>query len=200
MRFGTIAVIVLIAALVAYAYTHDQPGCEKIAGDFVALGKDLASGKTITAPLLNPVQPASQEPSTGSGSNATPAAPAPASSYAPPPNAVTPSASPVPTDDAALAAWRPPAVVPSRLNWNLSTTTGTTYQNIRITQVDADCITILSDSGTSIIPMASLPLSLRQQLNYDPAAAAEAAARRQQQFEQTNAASVSLKSHVSEGP
>jgi len=171
MRIVQIAVIVFLIAFCGYAYTHDQPGCEKILKDFVELGKALAKPQST---LEKPAP--SESPATPSSSDAAPASAAPAPGVAAEPPAPAPSA---PKTDA-LSMWVAPMTIPSQTHWAMTTTEGRTYNNVRITQVDADCITILCDDGGALVPISKLSADLQRQLNYDPDAAAEAAAKRKQ--------------------
>jgi len=52
------------------------------------------------------------------------------------------------------------------------------FTNVVVTHVDADLVTITSDSGPAQIDIALLPLEIRRELNYDPALAAQAAVHR----------------------
>jgi thiol-disulfide isomerase/thioredoxin len=112
--------------------------------------------------------------------------PAPADSTAPevtPANQVAPGLASGPSAPQAPAAsrtavWAPPAVIPAQGDWTWTTSEGT-YHKVRILKVEADCVTILDDEGGALVPIAELPASLQQQLNYDPAASAAAAAVRQ---------------------
>jgi hypothetical protein len=74
--------------------------------------------------------------------------------------------------------WSPPAAIPAQANWTWTTSDGKTYQDVRITKVEADCVTILDADGGARISIATLPPDLQKELNYDPAAAAQASARR----------------------
>jgi hypothetical protein len=86
----------------------------------------------------------------------------------------------------------PPATLPAQPNWTWTTTDGQhVYKNVVVCKVEADCVTILDDDGGARIDIASLPLEIQKQLNYDPDLAAEATTNRQQQ-EQTSQAAMSL--------
>jgi hypothetical protein len=78
----------------------------------------------------------------------------------------------------APVAWSPPAAIPAQAHWNWTTSDGKTYQDVRITKVEADCVTILDADGGARISISTLPPGIQQQLNYDAAAAAQASARR----------------------
>ena len=96
----------------------------------------------------------------------TPPPPAPA----PPP---TPAPKPVITFAPAPKAWTPPDVIPAQPNWTWTTSDGTTYQNVVVTKIGAELVSITHAMGvTHDIPIANLPPSIQKQLNYDPAAAA----------------------------
>jgi thiol-disulfide isomerase/thioredoxin len=74
--------------------------------------------------------------------------------------------------------WAAPAVIPAQGDWTWATLHGT-YHKVRILKVEADCVTILDDVGGALVPISELPSALQQQLNYDPAASAAAAAVRE---------------------
>ena len=82
------------------------------------------------------------------------------------------------TPAAQAKVWAPPAVIPAQPDWTWTTSQGT-YHKVRILKVEADCVTILDDEGGALVPISELPSALQQQLNYDPAASAAAAAVRQ---------------------
>ena len=55
------------------------------------------------------------------------------------------------------------------------------FTDVVVTRVDADLVTIASDTGAAQIDIALLPGEIRQELHYDPVLAAEAAAARKSQ-------------------
>jgi hypothetical protein len=54
------------------------------------------------------------------------------------------------------------------------------FTNVVVTRVDADLVTIASDSGVAQIDIALLPVEIRRELNYDSALANQAAAARKE--------------------
>jgi nucleoredoxin len=98
----------------------------------------------------------------------------------PEPNApLAAAAAPAPKSAVAFAppptAWAPPAVTPAQPNWTWTTSDGTTYQNVMITKIGAETVSITHSMGVAHdIPIANLPPAIQKQLNYDPVAAASA--------------------------
>jgi thiol-disulfide isomerase/thioredoxin len=75
--------------------------------------------------------------------------------------------------------WAPPAVLPAEPNWTW-TTPDKAYENVVVTKIEADRVTIRHSGGMAVIQTWMLPDDIRQRLNYDPAAAAAAPALRQE--------------------
>jgi hypothetical protein len=91
-----------------------------------------------------------------------PAAPAPASA----------------TDSAPVAIqapWAPPDVMPAQPNWTWTTSDGKSYQNVVVTKVEPDTVTISHSLGVAHIPINLLPPDIQKKLNYDPQAALQVA-------------------------
>lgn len=72
----------------------------------------------------------------------------------------------------------PPSPLPAQTNWTWITSDGQTFNNVIVTKVEADCVTILHHDGGARIEIAKLPADIQQKLNYDPLLAAEATAKR----------------------
>jgi thiol-disulfide isomerase/thioredoxin len=70
-----------------------------------------------------------------------------------------------------------PDVMPAMPNWTWNTLDGKTYENVVINKREPDQISITHSKGVAHIPMSLLSDDIKKQLNYDPAAAAAAAAR-----------------------
>jgi hypothetical protein len=67
-----------------------------------------------------------------------------------------------------------PNPLPARANWTWTTAEGKTYQNVVITKVEPDCVTILDSEGGARVETSQLPVDVQQMLNYDPESAADA--------------------------
>jgi hypothetical protein len=77
-------------------------------------------------------------------------------------------------------AWTAPNPLPAHPHWTWDVG-NREFTNVIVTHVDADLVTISSDSGTTQIDIALLPGEVRRELNYDPAIAEQAAAARSAQ-------------------
>jgi thiol-disulfide isomerase/thioredoxin/predicted secreted protein len=163
-----VVVILLLAG--GFAYVRDPEDCHKIGHDVVEVCKSVAPGH-VNADKETPPE--------------TSPAPSLASAAAPAPQAIVaaPVPTPLPTD--ALEAWKAPATLPQQANWTWTTTNGKTYQGVRIVKVEADSVTILDTDGGARVSISTLPPALQKQLNYDPKAAQQAAAIRQQHDQQS---------------
>jgi hypothetical protein len=84
-------------------------------------------------------------------------------------------------------AFVPPNPLPAHPHWTWEVQSSE-FNNVVVTHVDADLVTITSDSGTTQIDIGLLPPEIRQELHYDPLLAAEAAAARKNAAAATNAA------------
>jgi hypothetical protein len=144
MRLALLVVLLLLVAIGGYAWKTNPDGCRKLGVDFVA--------------VFQP-QPASQDTTADSASNPPPV-PKPAP---PPPPVVKPSP---------LQTWHAPADLPTQPNWTWTTSDGTTYQNVTVTKIDPDIVSITHSLGVAHVPIANLPPDIQKQLNYDPAVAA----------------------------
>jgi thiol-disulfide isomerase/thioredoxin len=162
--FLTIVVILLLVA-VGFAYVRDPNDCEKIGHDVVDVCKSVAPGHVNADKETSPeTSPVASTPTAAPAPQAIIAAPVP---------------TPLPTD--ALQAWIAPATLPQQANWTWTTTNGKTYQGVKIVKVEADSVTILDTDGGSRVSISTLPPELQKQLNYNPKAAQQAAAIRDQQ-------------------
>jgi hypothetical protein len=183
MRNFLIVLVVLIAAAIGYAWYRDPVGCQKIVGDLstitttgkASLQKDLKdlfttvmSGAPPPAPAVVP-QPAS---ASSTPAPATPTAPP----VAPPPKPAVVFARP--------QQWVGPADLPAQPNWTWTTLEGTTYQNVVVTKLGPDVVSISHAMGVAHdLPIADLPPDLQKQLNYDTAAASVARKERRREEE-----------------
>jgi hypothetical protein len=77
-------------------------------------------------------------------------------------------------DPAPAVAPAPAAPPPTEI----TTTDGHKYTKVKILAVEDDGITIMCDSGVSLLPFSILPIALQKQFNYDPQKAAKAEADR----------------------
>ncbi len=168
MKMLLIAFVVFFVCFWGYAYTHDQPGCQKILRDFAELGQTLAAGKTApaTPPPAPPEQPA--------------IIPVVSKPPAAPPPVPTPPVQPAPPAQPE-ALWVAPMSIPTQTHWNLTTSTGHIYPDAQITLVEADCITVQYAGGNALVPISTLSPELQKELNYNPDAAAAATAKRKAQ-------------------
>ncbi len=66
----------------------------------------------------------------------------------------------------AFKPWAAPDVMPSQLNWTWTTSDGKTYQNVVVTKMEADKVTITHSLGVAHIPVSQLPPDVKKQLNY----------------------------------
>jgi nucleoredoxin len=118
---------------------------------------------------------------------ATAPAAASVSAVSPPPPSL-PTAVPVPAASPAPAApaiavvsapaanpsldttkpWVPPDVMPAQPNWTWTALDGKTYQDVVVTKIEADTVTITHSMGVAHIPINLLPPDIQRQLNYDP--------------------------------
>ncbi len=175
MKTTLIVLVLLLGALIGYADYRNPAGCEKVLHDTGTLVQSLIPGAppvTTAAPVPNSAVP-SPHPTPSAlpaGAPATlAAAPAPASA----PDSAAP---PAPATPDANQPWAPPAVTPSQPNWTWTTDDGKTYQNVVITKIDPDSVTITHSMGVAHLDTATLPPDIQKQLNYDPAARAAAQA------------------------
>jgi hypothetical protein len=77
-------------------------------------------------------------------------------------------------------AFVPPNPLPAQPHWTWDVG-NREFSDVVVTHIDADLVTINSDSGPAQIDIAALPSEIQRQLNYNPALAAEAAASRKSQ-------------------
>ena len=165
--------LVLFLAFLAFAYLRNPVGSQKLWTDFGTLAASVTSTSSNPAPN----EPGSPPDATNSAPPAPTSAAEPiATTPPPPPASVTPSAP-------HLKPWSPPAVLPAQPNWTWTTLDGTTYQNVVVTKVEPDTVSITHSLGVAHISMATLPPDLQKQLNYDPEAASAARAELQREDE-----------------
>jgi len=69
-------------------------------------------------------------------------------------------------------SWTPPDVLPAQPNWTWTTSEGQTYQNVVVTEVEPDTVSITHANGVAHVPIANLSSDIQKLLNYDPVAAA----------------------------
>lgn len=83
---------------------------------------------------------------------------------------------------APIKPWTPPDVMPAHPNWTWTTLDGTTYQNVVVTTIGPDTVSITHSMGVAHdIQIADLPPDIQKELSYDPAAAAAARAEAQRE-------------------
>jgi hypothetical protein len=117
-----------------------------------------APAPPVSLPTAVPVPAASPPPAAPSATPATAVTlPTPAPAAAPSPDAVKP--------------WAPPDVMPSQPNWTWTTSDGTTYQNVVVTKIEPETVTITHSMGVAHVPINLLPPDIQKQLNYGPHAA-----------------------------
>ena len=63
--------------------------------------------------------------------------------------------------------------MPSQPNWTWQTSDGKTYQNVVVTKIEADTVSITHSMGAAHIPINLLPPDIQKQLNYNPHAASQ---------------------------
>jgi hypothetical protein len=163
MRNFLIIFFALLLAFAGYAYHQNPAGCKKIVTDVTTLLVSLSPVATHSdATPQPPVVPAPPAPTAQSVPVAS--APTPVAAVTPPP---TPAPPPV-------KAWAPPDVMPAQPNWTWQTSDGQTYQNVVVTKIEPETVTITHSMGVAHISMSLLPPDIQKQLNYDPVAAAAA--------------------------
>lgn len=77
-------------------------------------------------------------------------------------------------------AFVPPSPLPAHPRWTWDVG-NREFADVIVTHVDADMVTITSNSGPAQIDIALLPTEIRRELNYDPVLAAQATAARKAQ-------------------
>lgn len=173
MKTFVIVVVLLLICLAGYANSKNPAGCAKVGTDLVAVFTSLLP--TFPAPTPDagtpPAAPAAEAPTPAPAPSAPPPAPVAASPAPPPPTpvAAAPAPAPTPSPDAPKP-WTPPNPIPSQPNWTWTTEDGKTYQNVTITKIEPNSVTITHSMGVSHIDPALLPPDIQKQLNYDPAA------------------------------
>jgi hypothetical protein len=79
-----------------------------------------------------------------------------------------------------MKKWTPPTEFPAQPHWTW-TSGDKTYQDVVISNIDSQTVTITHSMGVTHLDIATLPPEIQKQLNYDPdmAAAAKAEAQRE---------------------
>jgi hypothetical protein len=189
---ATVAVLVWCFGITVPQVTTLTPGLNRSVAHTVALmqGSVTENGRT---PADSGAEPAAA-PTTGPANAPAPAPDSvpvrPDSTPAPSPNHgpdqpeiispytsahIDPSHTRVPEPSA--LAWVAPNPLPAHKHWTWDVG-NREFTNVVVTHVDADVVTIASDSGPSQIEIALLPPDVRRELNYDPSIAEQAAAAR----------------------
>jgi hypothetical protein len=161
---ASIILVLLLLCVAGYAYSTNPAGCAKLGTDFVAvfLPPPAAPASPAPASVIKPAVPGSQPaPTSMPTPSSSPASTAPSSS------------TPVPTP-APVKAWSPPDVMPAQANWTWVASDGKTYQNVVVTKIEPETVSISHSMGVAHIAISTLPADIQKQLNYDPAAAAAA--------------------------
>jgi hypothetical protein len=78
-----------------------------------------------------------------------------------------------------------------------TTTDGKTYQDVKVTKIEADCVTVLDSDGGARIDLAKLPPDIQKKLGYDPAKA-KAASDQRAQDDSTNMAALEAERNQAE--
>ena len=155
-----ILVLVLIAAG-AYAYFQIPSASDKELNDALA---EISSATSDTPQAITKSPSVAAPPA-----HVVPAAPAQpkptAPTSAPPPVSIPPPP--------AYKPWVPPDVIPAQPNWTWTTYDGTTYNNVVVTKIEVQTVSITHSLGVAHIPIAMLPRDIRKKLNYDPVAASQ---------------------------
>ena len=164
MRTMLVCLVIVLASFLTYAYTHNPSGCKKVLDDSHAV---LVSLWPIT--LQPNAAPQDKPADTAASIPAKPqveAAPVPTATPTPAPAAADASSNPI-------KPWTPPDVMPSQPNWTWATSDGKTYQNVVVTKIEPDTVSITHSMGVAHVPISTLPPDIQKQLNYDPHAASE---------------------------
>ena len=174
----------LFLAFVAYAYFEMSSDSEKEPADVDKMMNDPEGYIATHAPAALHPELAAQIPDSDDNTERSS------------PKAVSPSPNPandVPAKDATsttsldtnsatpvadsvsnpIKPWTPPAVMPAQPNWTWTTSDGTTYQDVVVTKIEPDTVTITHSFGVAHIPMILLPQDIQKKLNYDPHASAD---------------------------
>ena len=130
------------------------------------------NGATSPSPLVPVEATASAQPATPG----QPTPPAPESVAAP-----SPDQAPAAATSGAGKPWAPPDVLPAQPNWTWTTADGKTYENVVITKVELNSVSITHSAGVAHLDPALLPPDIQKQLNFDAAAAAAATAEEQRE-------------------
>lgn len=67
--------------------------------------------------------------------------------------------------------WQPPATIPAHPNWTWHMPDGKTYEDVVITKIGPDEVTITHSLGVAHLPLDSLPADVQRELQYTPGAA-----------------------------
>lgn len=149
-----ICLVVLFVAFVAYVYVHDPSGCEKLLND--------------ARSVLGSISPVSPQSNAAPPTPAAPVPPAQPTAVAPAPASVSAVPNPPPPPS---KAWAAPDVMPSQPNWTWTASDGTTYQNVVVTEIGPETVTITHSMGVAHVSINLLPPDIQKQLNYNPHAA-----------------------------
>jgi hypothetical protein len=180
LRNVLIFLAVFLLGAVGYAYYRDPAGCEKVLND---AGSISTSGfkkfRNDAGSVVTSLLSFSQHPHAALPTPAVPAPPAPPTAAAPAPAPVHVTA--VPASPPPIKPWAPPDVMPSQPNWTWTTSDGKTYQDVVVTKIEPDTVSITHSLGVAHIPIAVLAPDIQKKLNYDPVAAAAARAETQRE-------------------
>lgn len=101
------------------------------------------------------------------------AAAAPSTNAPPAAVAQTPASAPTSPSPQPSKPWSPPDMLPAQPNWTWVTSDGKTYQDVVVTDVEADTVGIMHSLGAAHVLISTLPPDIQKQLNYDPTAASQ---------------------------
>jgi len=174
MRTILIAFALLLAATAGYLYLNNPAGCAKLGTDLLAVfhlppATPVAADQTAVPPTA---------PAPVAAVPAAKPAPVPAPSPAPAQNSAPVAVNPLPS---AVKPWAPPDLMPSQPNWTWETSDGKTYQNVVVTKIEPEMVSITHSMGVAHISISTLPPEIQKQLNYDPVVAAAAVAEAQRE-------------------
>lgn len=156
MQKGTIFIVVLVVfAGMGYLYSRNPAAYAKLWNDSASIFsspdkvKETAVEPVVAVPTPTPVTPV---------------------------HTTNQEAASPPQPDVPVKTWTPPTEIPAQPNWKWTTSDGKVYENVKVVKIEADCVTILHSHGGGRVPISTLPQDLQNLFNYDPDAAAKAAA------------------------
>jgi hypothetical protein len=157
MRATLLVIGLLLLCAAGYAWRNNPDGCVKLGHDLVAVFQAPASTNAA------PASPAAPSPDAAApGDGLTIPASTPDLTPPPPPPAGPPNP---------LANWHAPDVMPAHPNWTWTTLDGTTYQNVVVTKIEPDTVSITHSLGVGHVLMVNLPPDIQKELGSSTAVA-----------------------------